>query len=297
MTTRGLEEFIKYLKDRTYDLKVRYGRGNTVSVSIFFIKDGTETQVITDEDRRVLSKIAELILMQKPEQVRAEITSNYKTEIHTYNMVNENTNDNSSLPTNYNQPQNFSGLGNIEQKSIESIVNKRLEEERKERELIDLKSKLDENKESLTKKASEIDKLKSEIEAKAEEIADLQGTIETKKNFKYYAGITGDILQSFGIKKEIIATPLAGLLAGGDADDTKAIAKNTQTDASGIVDDEQAPVQSTSSKREEMIALIAEYLKGVDNKTLSNIFTIFSEIENNPHNSNLIIEFLNNKEN
>ena len=196
MTTRGLEEFIKYLKDRTYDLKVRYGRGNTVSVSIFFIKDGAETQVVTDEDRRVLSKIAELILMQKPEQVRAEITSNYKKEIHTYNMTNDLSNDNSPLPTNYNQVQNFGGFGNIEQRSIESIVNKRLEEERKERELIDLKSQLNENKESLTKKSSEIDKLKSEIEAKVDEIEGLQSTIESKKHFKYYAGITGDILQS-----------------------------------------------------------------------------------------------------
>ena len=293
MTTRGLEEFIKYLKDRTYDLKVRYGRGNTVSVSIFFIKDGAETQVVTDEDRRVLSKIAELILMQKPEQVRAEITSNYKKEIHTYNMTNDLSNDNSPLPTNYNQVQNFGGFGNIEQRNIESIVNKRLEEERKERELIDLKSQLNENKESLTKKSSEIDKLKSEIEAKVEEIEGLQSTIESKKNFKYYAGITGDILQSFGIKKEMIATPLAGLLSGGNSDDTKAIAENTQTDNSGIVDDEQTV--SINNKRDEMIALIAEYLKGVDNKTLSNVFTIFSEIENNPHNSNLIIEFLNNK--
>ena len=293
MTTRGLEEFIKYLKDRTYDLKVRYGRGNTVSVSIFFIKDGAETQVVTDEDRRVLSKIAELILMQKPEQVRAEITSNYKKEIHTYNMTNDLSNENSPLPTNYNQVQNFGGFGNIEQRNIESIVNKRLEEERKERELIDLKSQLNKNKESLTKKSSEIDKLKSEIEAKVEEIEGLQSTIESKKNFKYYAGITGDILQSFGIKKEMIATPLAGLLAGGNSDDTKAIAENTQTDNSGIVDDEQTV--TINNKRDEMIALIAEYLKGVDNKTLSNVFTIFSEIENNPHNSNLIIEFLNNK--
>jgi len=293
MTTRGLEEFIKYLKDRTYDLKVRYGRGNTVSVSIFFIKDGAETQVVTDEDRRVLSKIAELILMQKPEQVRAEITSNYKKEIHTYNMTNDLSNENSPLPTNYNQVQNFGGFGNIEQRNIESIVNKRLEEERKERELIDLKSQLNKNKESLTKKSSEIDKLKSEIEAKVEEIEGLQSTIESKKNFKYYAGITGDILQSFGIKKEMIATPLAGLLSGGNSDDTKTIAENTQTDNSGIVDDEQTV--TINNKRDEMIALIAEYLKGVDNKTLSNVFTIFSEIENNPHNSNLIIEFLNNK--
>ena len=295
MTTRGLEEFIKYLKDRTYDLKVRYGRGNTVSVSIFFIKDGTETQVITDEDRRVLSKIAELILMQKPEQVRVEITSNYKKEIHTYHMTNDLNNDNSPLPTNYFPTQNFGSVENIEQRSIESIVNKRLEEANKERQLADLKTEVNEKNESLTKKSAEIDKLKSEIETKAEEIEDLHNTIEKKKTIKYYAGITGDIFQSFGIKKEIIAAPLAGLLTGGKENESKAIAENTQTDDSGIIGDEQAELQSTTSKRAEMIALIGEYLKGVDNQTLTNIFTIFSEIENDPQISSIILQFLTDR--
>jgi len=295
MTTKGLEEFIKYLKDRTYDLKVRYGRGNTVTVSIFFLKNGETKQVFSNEDRKILSKLAELILMQKPEKVDVEITSNYKKEIHTYKMTNGFVNDNTALPTIFPETQNFGGLGNIEQRSIESIVNKRLEEERKERELEELKGKLIESEKTLNEKTQTITELKSEIESKAEEIDDLQKTIEAKKNFKYYAGITGDILQSFGIKKEIIATPLAGLLTGESEESPKALEESTSEDTSGIVENEQTTIQTENDKRNEMIALISEYLTSVNNKTLSNIFSIFSEIESNPENSDLILEFLNNQ--
>ena len=299
MKTKGLEEFIRYVKDRAYDLKVR--ASFHVSVSVIFIINGSKIQIANKGNRKVLTNLAERISYEKPETIEIEIFFNGQSEVHFYKL---NYSNNLPVRKEFNaennfQSSNFNGLGNVEEKNIESIINKRLEEERKERELNELKTKINENNDTITKKEKELESLKAEIEEQKEEIESLQQTIENKSTFQYYAGLTGDVLQSFGIKKEIIAKPLAGLLTGEKPDNnTKAIAENTQSDNSGIVDDDAEEIEEkneTQTKRDEMIALISEYLKGVDNQTLTNIFSIFSEIENNPNNSNLIIEFLNNK--
>jgi len=304
MKARGLEEYIRFVKDRAYNLSKR--KGYKVLISVFFIKESQRNQVVENEDRKVLSRLIDIISYQNPESLEVQVTANGQSQTYTYDFNYSNNNSNfrhfpsfnekNRQMTKTNEINEIAGLGNASPKSIESIVNKRLDEERKERELIELKAKVDENTETITKKAKKIESLKSEIESKNEEIEDLQKTIDTKQNFKYYAGMTGDILQSFGIKKEIIAKPLAGLLTGGrDQEEVNTIEENASADESGIVDDEQEETQTVHSKRDEMISLIGEYLKGVDNKTLSNTFSIFSEIENDPNNSNLILEFLNNK--
>ena len=314
MEAKGLEDFIKYLKNRTYDLSVRAKLD--VSLSVFLMLNGNRQLLLKNKDRKILSTLALQVFEIKPDSIEVELEFNGKVENHLFNMNysgrNEHFQENNDnirvanvMPEKYrgfnenNGMMGMAGMGNVSQINIESIVNKRLEEERKERELIELKRKISEYNDSLSKNTKEIEKLNSKIESKEQEIEALQKTIATKSNFKYYAGITGDILQSFGIKKEIIATPLAGILTGGNDEDPKAIEQKIADDDSGIIDDEQpntqAPSSRVSDKRKEMISLISDYLQGIDNKTLSNVFTIFSEIENDPNNSELILNFLRSK--
>jgi hypothetical protein len=334
METKGLEEFIKYLKNRTYDLSVR--AQFQVRVTVYLSFDGKRQVFMQNKGRKILGILPVQILELQPDIIDVELEFNGKVENHSYNLnysgVNKNNRDfpetpeksrdingiireNNETPEKYRvinennrdfpeiirgnpETPEIKGLGNASSKSIESIVNKRLDEERKERKLTELETIINENNETLTKNTKTIEGLESKLVSKNEEIENLQKTIATKQNFKYYAGITGDILQSFGIKKELVAKPLAGLLAGSEAqDDPKAIEKNASFDESGIVDDEQVQKQpqSVDEKRNEMIVLIGEFLKGVDNQTLSNTFSIFSEIENDPNNSSLILEYLKNQ--
>jgi len=303
MKIKGLEDFLRFVKDRAYNLNVR--KGYKVYVSVFFINGENRTQMIDKEDRKSLSNLIDIISYQNPEKIEVAISSNGHSQTYNYELIyseeradvrNFSSNDeNNRQMTKINERYDNIGLGNIHPSSIESIVNKRLDEERKERKLTEQEATITEKNEIIKKKSQKIDYLTSQIEAKNVEIEGLQKTIESKQNFKYYAGITGDILQSFGIKKEIIATPLAGLLSGGNEAEQHMIEQASPSDESGIIDETTPQYQNKNDTRNEMIVLIEKYLKGLDNSTLSNIFSIFSEIENEPKNAVLILEYINNQ--
>ena len=293
MSKRSLEEFIRYVKDRAYNAEKRYGK--TVDISVFFIVDNQKVRIISRKKRKALSNIANLILENNPSQLIVEISVDDQLERHDYTLefFNEIPQlQQKAIPV-YENPS-FSGLGEVAQANIETIVNKRLEEERKERELVELKQKLVEADQKLTSNKSEIESLKQKIEAKESEIEELEGIIEKKKTLKYYASLTGDILQSFGIKKEAIATPLAGLLGSVDDEEATAIEQHASADDSGIVEEPTQPIAQPQNQRDEMIQLITLFLKQVDNPTLHNVFSIFSEIENQPTVAVQIIQFLQN---
>ncbi len=320
METKGLEDFVKYLKNRTYDLAVRAKLN--VSVSIYFTTSGERKVFVKNKDRKILTVLPIQVFEMQPDKINVELDFNGKVENHVFDMkylarnenysdfndnnrgtnetpdnnrgINENSRENNEHYRDYPKVNEMSGFGNVSSQSIESIVNKRLAEERRERLVNDQKTTIDEKNEIITKKTKELETLVSTLESKKVEIEDLQKKIETKRSLKYYASLTGDILQSFGISKEVVATPLAGILVGNNKDNLKAIEQNTEADESGIIDDEipHEQLSDIQSKRNEMIALIGEYLKGVDNSTLTNIFSIFSEIENNPQNAISILEYL-----
>jgi len=293
MSKRSLDEFIRYVKDRAYNAEIRYGK--TVYVSVFFISNGNKEGIIIKKKRKALSNIANIILENKPSKLIVEINADEQLERHDYTLefFNEVSQPQTKAIPVYENPS-FAGLGEVAQANIESIVNKRLEEERKERELLELKQKLVDADQKLTSNKSEIESLKGKIEAKENEIAELEGIIEKKKTLKYYASLTGDILQSFGIKKEAIASPLAGLLGAVDEDEHTAIEQQASADNSGIVEEATPNVAQPQSQRDEMIQLITLFLKQVDNPTLHNVFSIFSEIENQPSVAVQIIQFLQN---
>ncbi len=135
------------------------------------------------------------------------------------------------------------------------------------------------------------EKYQRELNEKDETINGLEQSVEAKKTIRNYAGFAGDVLQSFGIKKEMIREPLTGILSG-EEEETKQIPETTtQNDESGIVEEETVQ-NPQEEKRNELIALIGEYLQGTDNDTLSNIFYIFSEIERDKTKAIELIEYL-----
>ena len=296
MSKRSLDEFIRYVKDRAYNAEIRNGK--TVFVSVFFIIDKQKVTIFTQKKRKALSNLANIILENKPSQLIVEINVDDQLERHDYTLefFNEVPQPQAKPIPVYENPSfgGFGGLGEVAQANIETIVNKRLEEERKERELVELKQKLVDADQKLTSNKSEIESLKQKIEAKESEIEELEGIIEKKKTLKYYASLTGDILQSFGIKKEAIATPLAGLLGSVDDEEATAIEQHASADDSGIVEEPTQPIAQPQNQRDEMIQLITLFLKQVDNPTLHNVFSIFSEIENQPTVAVQIIQFLQN---
>lgn len=295
MDFTALEEFLSYIKARTYNLQSR--KHYDITISVFFFKDGQRNILFENRNRKILSRVQDEAELQLPEKITIEIVHSKGTESHSHGHTKtyEKTrnSDENSRRTNENNPINgFGGLTNVNTNTIEAIVNKRLEEERKKRELNELQTKLIENTQTLSEKESEIKGLKEEVESKKEEIFRLEKSLKDKKKFKYYAGITGDILQSFGLDKKIIAKPLAGLLTNGDEEAESKAIEQTASDTSGIVDENEP---KTKNRRQEMIDLLSMYIKNLDTSTLEKLFNIFSEIENNPNNADKIIQFLNNK--
>jgi vacuolar-type H+-ATPase subunit I/STV1 len=180
----------------------------------------------------------------------------------------------------------FTGFGQV---SVEDYINKRLEEDRKQRELAELHKELDQQKEANKKLTSQVEDLQQTISENEKEKAELNGIIESKKTIRYWAGLTGDIMESIGIRKEKLREPLAGLVASEQPEETKEIAQEAASiDESGIVED-----KPQSSKRSELITLISDYLKTVDDPTLANIFLIFSEIEKDHSLAQAILTYLN----
>ncbi len=196
----------------------------------------------------------------------------------------------------------LNGLGSVVSQQVEQLVNQRLAEERRERALKDSQEQLQQVRQQLAEKKQDIknltlehknkqDALEQKIQDQAQEIENLNKSLKDKKTFKYYAGLTGDILQSFGIKKEVIAKPLAGLLSQEDEPKPPSI---YHTDQSGIVEEseEHKHIQGADNPHTEMLNLLKMYLEQLDTLTLEKVFKIFSEIEDQPQKADAIIQFL-----
>jgi predicted RNase H-like nuclease (RuvC/YqgF family) len=182
-----------------------------------------------------------------------------------------------------NEQPGFKGLGEAE---INQIVDERFKERQRSAEYEELKERVME----LTEENEQLQDTLSELE---ENNKKLEEELESKKQVKYYAGMLGDILESFGIAKDRIKRPIAELM--GIADDKPKQIEAKKEDTSGIVDENgKAPALSPEEeKRAEIISLIAEYLKASSNQTLINVFNIFSEIEQDNTVADKIIQYLN----
>ena len=100
------------------------------------------------------------------------------------------------------------------------------------------------------------------------------------------------------LKKSQLRQPLAGFLTE-EKNDKKSLPDkqpNASADESGIVE-ETTTEPSQTEKRLELINLIREYLNSTDDDTLVNIFTIFSEIEQDKMISYRLVEHIENTKN
>jgi len=275
----------------TYFLKSLNARALTETekgIAVFF----SATMIINNKSYKVIEKepiatlnrrLNNLVKVDNPEIIKVDLfTENGQwLEGNVCDLREKNNNATSS---------NFHGLGEAE---INSIVEKRFDEKKKEyefNEMTEAVKDLSEENEELQARIDELEKQNNE----------LSQSLEQKKQIRYYAGMLGDILESIGIRKEKLSKPIAELMGIDEKPELKQIAG--RTDNSGIVEENafQQPnsgmsMTSDEQKRFEIISLISQFLNSVDNQLLGELFTIFSEIETNRTFAPEILEYIQKK--
>lgn len=291
MSGTDLKNFVKYIKDRAYDLVERQHKDLRVSVD--FTTAGQTVRKVDNEDRTGVFQLEKMIRFEDPERVLVIFFVDGNPTEYTFSRTTGND-EKRSLPAK-NDRYMFSGFGEAE---IEGIINKRLEEERKIREIAELRKEIDRKNDEIKKLSGEQQEIQTRLNEKLDRITELENELEAKKTIRYFAGFAGDILESIGIKKSQLRQPLAGFLTEEQNDQKSLPEKKTTTtkDESGIVE-ETASQPSQSEKRLELINLIREYLNTTDDDTLVNIFTIFSEIEQDKMMSYQLVEHIEKSKN
>lgn len=243
-------------KIRTYQKQ-----GKNVLYSAIFITGKDKVKLVDRAPIAQLSLVTKNLQCETPDKVRIELYDGKEAPNPLW--IKE-------LPVKQEieiEPQQgFKGLGEAE---INEIVDQRFRERQRAVEYEQLK-------ERVLELTSENEELQDSIEELENENDRLEQELEAKKQVRYYAGMLGDIFESFGIDKGRIKKPIAELMGINDTDEKPK--QISSPDSSGIV--EEKPTQSAEEKkRSEIITLIADYLKSTSNQTLANVFTIFSEIE------------------
>ena len=296
------KKFFERLYHNAYNLGRRNGKDALVTAH--FSIDGKNKVVANKEKTVVINDLRSMADYFSPDKVMVVLESGDDKKVYKEDFSGsvpngtDRTMEQGAVPfaqqrppenTHPTTPQSMNGFQGFGQVSVEEYINKKLEDERRDQQLKGLESELGQRSEEIEKLNAQIEKLETDIEESERQREELEKTLESKKNIRYWAGFTGDILESFGLKKENLREPLAGLMATEPEGGQEALTGNTN-DRSGIVE-ENPP----GDKRDELITLIGDYLQGVDNKTLADVFLIFSEIERDNKLAAGIINFLNTK--
>jgi hypothetical protein len=176
----------------------------------------------------------------------------------------------------------FTGFGEAE---INQIVDQRMAERQRLVEHEELKEYVRE----ITAENKDLIKQVQQLE---DERDHLDAALEQKKSIRYYAGMLGDILESFGIKRDKIKKPLAELMGVDEENEQPKQVAAPQEDESGIVDEPQSPEER---KKAEIIDLIYQYLQSLPLMTLAKVFQVFSAIEQSPFVADELLEYLKNR--
>jgi hypothetical protein len=258
----------------------------TYFVTVTFIT-GKQKEIILDKvGSKSLPQIDELLKSEKPDKIQIEYFKSdceKRNDVKIYAFQDVSEQINSSIKT------QFQGLGEAE---ITSLVDQRFRDQKRAEEFIQLQEQVSE----LTSELDEQRELVEELETENEQ---LKTELEQKKQVRYYAGMLGDILEGIGISKDKIRNPIASLMGISDTEKPKEVLDSTNTahstqaqhDSSGIVEDE-VPLTKEQEERKVIITLITHYLDAADNKTLAQVFTVFSAIEHNSEKASEIITFL-----
>lgn len=191
---------------------------------------------------------------ENPDKIRVELR-NSGDELLWTKIFNIDQEPELPLPT----EAEFRGLGEAE---VNQLLNTKLEEHRKNQELQELRSLRDELEQ-------ENDTLKKELE-------EVQSVVEAKKNIEYYSNIIGLALP--GLAKVMSKTALGdtlGLLAGVEGDEDKKEASAEEKD-----------------QRETIIELVSEFMRGLDDAQLGQLYLVFIELSNNPALINTLLSHL-----
>jgi hypothetical protein len=266
-------------------------KGQELFFDAFLITGKQQNKIIDKGSHADLSLISDHLNCCEPDKIRLEFFDSKEAVLCKFPRVfllnTAIVEQNKSLV----QPQ-FKGFGEVE---INNIVDQRFRERQQKEEFEELKVQVN----KLTKENTQQSELIEELESEKER---LELELENKKQVRYYAGMLGDILESFGISKAKMKKPIAELMGFSDKEEPKKEIQETKEDTSGIVEDSETEVQTQSpnetpeqAKRREVITLIADYLKSTDNKTLAKLFSIFSEIEHDNTVATEIMTFLESK--
>ncbi len=263
-------------KIRTYQ-----EQGKDVLFSAVFITGKEKTKLVDRAPVGQLSLITKNLKCENPDKIRIELYDGKESPnpLWLKELV-------LAQPEPEVEASGFKGLGEVE---INRIVDERFRERQRNAEYETLKERVME----LTEENEE---LHDSIEELENENSRLEQELEGKKQIKYYAGMLGDIFESFGISKDRIKKPIAELMGINDTDE-KSKSIEAKTDNSGIVDEPKSASSTEEQKRTEIISLVAEYLKTTSNQTLANVFSIFSEIEADNSISDKIIQYINTLKN
>ncbi len=303
------QRFFKKLYHNVY-ARIRRNPGQTnVTITVSFTVNGKSFEATTIKSISEISTLKEIAEFHKPESIMVLVNiANKKTvyredfikandasNMHQESIKHQSKVNNSSPNQDLNikptqmdinnlsihEDAVFNGFGEV---NVKKYVNKILEEERQIRKLSDLENELAAKNEEIVKLHKIISNHESSLTQHEQEIEEYQSELQTKGQIRYWAGLTGDILESIGIKKETLRAPLAGFLTNEEEQNTQ---QKVIEDQTGFVED-----NPKNDKRTELITLIHEFLQQVDNATLSNIFRIFSDIEQDKNLSEYIIQQL-----
>ncbi len=253
--------------------------GREIVYSAIFTIDGKKQKLIDLADAKKFNLLNRFMEYENPTHLRIE----YYDKQDTRNMIDVKDFP-FDAPEKAPEKTEFRGFGEAE---INQIVDQRMAEKQRQMDHEELKDHVRE----LTVENQE---LQDKIEALEDTNAHLEVELEKKKSIRYYAGMLGDILESFGIKRDKIKKPLAELMGvDEDSPEPKQVA-GQKKDASGIVEEEPSPDQQ---KRAEIINLIDQYLQTLPNVTLANVFKIFSAIEQSPFIADELLDYLKNRNN
>jgi len=280
MSNAKFSSWIKYVRARIKSLSAG---GDNVLISAYFITGKDRVKTLEKASPEYLSLLGKSLKYEDPDKVRID----YYNGKDTRNTIWV---DEFPLKEKQDQSINNSGFQGLGEAEINRIVDERFQEKQRMIEFDEMKNRVQE----LTTENDELHDQLFKLETAKEQ---LETDLESKKQIRYYAGMLGDILESFGIAKDKVKRPLAELMGFNDDEKKDKNLNAHKEDNSGIVDEgnKTSNQSEEDQKRNEIISLVADYLKTTSNTTLANIFSIFSEIEQNNVVADDIIQFLNTK--
>jgi len=238
-----------------------------------------------------LALLSKNIKCEAPEKIRIELYNG--KENPTPIWFNEYlVNDTESEPIQAIQSE-FKGFGEAD---INRMVDDRIRSQKRLEEYESLKDEVSDLRIELEEQRDLVAELENENE-------ELKQKLEGKKQIRYYAGMLGDIFESFGIAKEKVKNPIVQLMGLSESDEETESGKDKETSQTQNTEDEEPDFKpkgnsrsgAEQSKREEIITLISDYLQSSENKTLAEVFAIFSEIEHCPILAGEILAFIETK--